>query len=165
MEDEEEGVHYDVKITEPDDPGDGTEARLLRPARPDSTAMFRPKQPPAQPLPYVDFARTAAPQPLDSVVVLHRLPKIESRVAPPWPHHTQVGPAAALLRRVGAQYLIGAPVFALTGRTAGLLRCDGFRRRRVVPASRKPLTRPKCPSSCGSDIVETAAEAKSVEEA
>ena len=88
-------------------------------------AFIRPNEKPAKPLVAVDLAASAKLQILDEVVVINRLGKVGNRVAA-----VSLGRIEAVMAKPRTFYVLGqttwgyslgAPVFALDGKAAGLV--------------------------------------------
>jgi S1-C subfamily serine protease len=88
-------------------------------------AFIRPTEKPAKPLAAVDLAQNAKLQILDEVVVINRLGKVGNRVPA-----VSIGRIEAVLNKPRTFYVLGqttwgyslgAPVFALDGKVAGLI--------------------------------------------
>lgn len=105
--------------------GDELPARIVLRDRDLDLAFVRPAEPPAAPLPYIDLADSAAPEILDTVVVLNRLGRVLQRV-----HSAGFERIEAVVNRPRTLYVpsrdpntasLGSPAFTLDGKIVGVV--------------------------------------------
>jgi S1-C subfamily serine protease len=112
----------DLKILLPD--GTDLPAEIVLRDRDLDLAFLRPKNPPAQPMPWVDLRKAGTAEVLDPVVTLTRLGRAAGRA-----HAASFERIAAVVRRPRLFYVpgdtittttLGSPVFTLDGQVLGL---------------------------------------------